>query len=100
MLENSKSISTPIGETMATGKVEDIFEKNFMTAAKFSVEIENIVKEGDLNYIEAIVQFCEDKNIEMDGISKLISKPLKEKLKYDAQRLNFMKRTSRGLLKL
>ena len=44
MLENSKSISTPIGETMATGKVEDIFEKNFMTAAKFSVEIENIVK--------------------------------------------------------
>ena len=60
---------------MATGKVDDIFEKNFMTAAKFSVEIENIVKEGDLNYIEAIVQFCEDKNIEMDGISKLISKP-------------------------
>ena len=44
---------------MATGKVEDIFEKNFMTAAKFSVEIENIVKEGDLNYIEAIVQFCD-----------------------------------------
>ena len=36
---------------MATGKVDDIFEKNFMTAAKFSVEIENIVKEGDLNYI-------------------------------------------------
>ena len=50
---------------MATGKVDDIFEKNFMTAAKFSVEIENIVKEGDLNYIEAIVQFCEDKNIEI-----------------------------------
>ena len=79
---------------MATGKVEDIFEKNFMTAAKFSVEIENIVKEGDLNYIEAIVQFCED------GISKLISKPLKEKLKYDAQRLNYMKRTSKAFLKL
>ena len=45
---------------MATGKVDDIFEKNFMTSAKFSVEIEKIVKEGDLNYIEAIVQFCED----------------------------------------
>ena len=99
-LENLKSILTPIGETMATGKVDDIFEKNFMTAAKFSVEIESIVKEGDLNYIEAIVQFCEDKNIEMDGISKLISKPLKEKLKYDAQRLNYMKRTSKAFLKL
>ena len=42
----------------------------------------------------------EDKNIEFDGIGKLISKPLKEKLKYDAQRLNYMKATSRGMLKL
>tara|TARA_A100001388_G_scaffold254787_1_gene218769 strand:+ start:443 stop:700 length:258 start_codon:yes stop_codon:yes gene_type:complete len=85
---------------MATGKIDEVFEENFMTAAKFSVEIEKIVKEGNLNYIEAVVQFCEDKNIEMDGINKLISKPLKEKLKFDAQRLNFMKRTSKAFLKL
>jgi len=71
-----------------------------MTAAKFSVEIENIVKDSNLNYIEAVVQFCEDRNIEMDGINKLISKPLKEKIKYEAQRLNFMKRTSKAFLKL
>ena len=100
MLADSESTSTPIGVIMATGKVDDIFEKNFMTAAKFSVEIEKIVKDSDLNYIEAIVQFCEDKNIEMDGINKLISKPLKEKLKFDAQRLNYMKRTSKAILKL
>ncbi len=90
----------PIGVTMASGKIDEVFEENFMTAAKFSVEIEKIVKDSDLNYIEAIVQFCEDKSIELDGVNKLISKPLKEKLKYDAQRLNYMKRTSRGLLKL
>ena len=30
---------------MATGKkVNDVLEENFMTAAKFSLEIENIVK--------------------------------------------------------
>tara|TARA_X000000368_G_scaffold139652_1_gene109862 strand:+ start:1505 stop:1774 length:270 start_codon:yes stop_codon:yes gene_type:complete len=83
-----------------SGKVDEVFEENFMTSAKFSIEIEKIVKDSNLNYIEAIVQFCEDKNIEMDGINKLISKPLKEKLKYDAQRLNYMKRTSKALLKL
>ena len=94
MLADSESTSTPIGAIMATGKVDDIFEKNFMTAAKFSVEIEKIVKDSDLNYIEAIVQFCEDKNIEMDGISKLISKPLKEKLKCNATELNYLKKTS------
>ena len=100
MLENSKSISTPTKKHMASGKIDEIFEDKFMTSAKFSVEIEKIVKDSSLNYIEAVVQFCEDKNIEMDGISKLISKPLKEKLKYDAQRLNYMKRTSKALLKL
>ncbi len=107
MLANLKTTLTHIGVPMASGKIDEVsgkidevFEENFMTAAKFSVEIEKIVKESDLNYIEAVVQFCEDRNIEMTGINKLISKPLKEKLKYDAQRLNFMKRTSRGLLKL
>ena len=100
MLANLKSTLMPIGVHMASGKIDEVFEENFMTSAKFSVEVEKIVKDSDLNYIEAVIQFCEDKNIEIDGINKLISKPLKEKLKYDAQRLNFMKRTSRGFLKL
>jgi len=100
MLENSKSTLIPTGVLMATGKIDEVFEENFMTAAKFSVEIEKIVKDSNLNYIEAVVQFCEDQKIELDGVNKLISKPLKEKLKFEAQRLNFMKRTSRGLLKL
>ena len=85
---------------MANGKIDEVFEENFMTAAKFSVEIEKIVKDSNLNYIEAVVQFCEDKNIEFEGINKLISNPLKEKLKYEAQRLNFMKQTSKALLQL
>jgi len=85
---------------METGNIDDFFEENFMTAAKFAIEIERIVKDSNLNYIEAVVQYCEDMNIELDNVSKLISKPLKEKLKYEAQRLNFMKKTSRGLLLL
>ena len=100
MLANLKDILTPTEKHMASGKIDEVFEENFMTAAKFSVEIEKIVKDSSLNYIEAVVQFCEDKNIEMDGIGKLISKPLKEKLKFDAQRLNYMKRTSKAILKL
>ena len=44
---------------MATGKINDALEENFMTASKFSLEIENIVKDGSLNYIEAIVMYCD-----------------------------------------
>jgi hypothetical protein len=77
-------------------------EVNFMTAAKFSSDIEEIVKDGHglVNYIDAIICYCDDNDIELENVPKLISKPLKEKLKYQAQNLNFMKKTTRGILPL
>ena len=77
-----------------------VLSEKFMNAAKFAAEIEKLVKNEKLNYIDAIVLFCEENNIEIDSITKLISKPLKEKLKCDAQQLNFMKKTTRAKLPL
>tara|TARA_E500000331_G_scaffold88232_1_gene84012 strand:- start:7472 stop:7726 length:255 start_codon:yes stop_codon:yes gene_type:complete len=74
--------------------------EKFMNSAKFSAEIEKLVKNEKINYIDAIVLFCEENNIEIDSITKLVSKPLKEKLKCNAQQLNFMKRTTRAKLPL
>ena len=62
------------------------------------MEIEKIVAEDELNYIDAILHYCETNSLEVESITKLISKPLKERLKWDATRLNFMKRTSRAKL--
>jgi hypothetical protein len=81
-------------------ELEKAIEKKFLTPAKFSMEIETIVAEEKINYIDAICQYCEMNDIEVDSISKLISKPLKERLKYDAINLNFMKKTSRAKLPL
>ena len=80
----------------------DIKKDKFLTPLKFSENIERIVKEsnGLVNYIEAVVTYCEDNDIEIETVSKLISKPRKEKLKYQAQNLNYMKKTSRGILPL
>ena len=83
-----------------TTKVDDIMKENFLCQARFAEEVEKIVKENNCNYIDAIITFCEENKIEVDAVSKLISKPLKEKLKYDAQQLNFMKKTSRAKLPL
>ena len=68
--------------------------KKFMNPAKFAVEIENLVKKEKLNYIDAIVLYCEENSIEIESVSKLISKPLKEKLKCNATNLNYLKKTS------
>ena len=86
-------------ENMTT-KVDDIMKEKFLCQARFAEEVEKIVKDNNFNYIDAIITFCEENKIEVDAVSKLISKPLKEKLKYDAQQLNFMKKTSRAKLPL
>ncbi|MAD25444.1 MAG: hypothetical protein CMO44_14880 [Verrucomicrobiales bacterium] len=72
-----------------------------MTSAKFSQEVEKIALTNlDMNYIDAVLHLCDINEIEVDSVSKLISKPLKEKLKCEAQKLNFIKKTSRAKLML
>ena len=80
-------------------ELEKVMEKKFFCPAKFAQEIETLVLENkDMNYIDAIVFFCDKNTIDLESVPKLISKPLKEKIKCDALELNFMKRTSRPKL--
>ena len=83
-----------------TKELEKSIENKFLTPQKFAIEIEKIVVEEELNYIDAILHFCEKNSVEIESITKLVSKPLKERLKWDAIRLNFMKKTSRAKLPL
>jgi len=81
-------------------ELEKAIESKFLTPSKFSLEIENIAASEGFNYIDSIVHFCEIHNLEIESVTKLISKPLKEKLKNDAINLNFMKRTTSAKLPL
>jgi len=85
---------------MSKENLNEILDEKFMTATKFSLEIENLMKvsNGTMNYIECIVHYCNENNIEVETVSKLVTKSLKEKLKYDAQRLNYMKKSSKARL--
>ena len=81
-------------------ELEKVIENKFLTPSKFALEIEKIVAEENMNYIDAICYYCEVNSLEIESITKLVSKPLKEKLKWDATQLNFMKKTSRAKLPL
>ena len=81
-------------------ELEKVIESKFLTPSKFAIEIEKIVANEDLNYIDAIIHYCDINSLEVESVTKLISKPLKERLKWDAIRLNFMKKTSRAKLPL
>ena len=81
-------------------ELEKAIESKFLTPSKFAMEIEGIVSKEGMNYIDAICYYCEVNSLEIESVTKLVSKPLKEKLKYDAQELNFMNKTSRAKLPL
>ena len=82
-------------------ELDKALKEKFLCQTKFTKDIENLVKsDPDFNYIDAIVYYCDENKIELESVPKLISKPLKEKLKAEAMNLNFLKRTSRARLPL
>jgi hypothetical protein len=78
---------------------EKVLEEKFICPSKFAQEVEKIVQETpDVNYIDAVIIFCEKNKIDLESVPKLLSKPLKEKIKFQAMELNFLKKTSRARL--
>ena len=82
------------------GDINKALKEKFLCSAQFAPDIEAIVKDDNLGYIDAIVDYCEKNAIDVESVPKLISKPLKEKLKWEATELNYLKRTSRAKLPL
>lgn len=82
------------------GSIDKALKEKFLCSAQFAQDIESIVKDDNLGYIDAIVDYCEKNAIDVESVPKLISKPLKEKLKWEATELNYLKRTSRAKLPL
>jgi hypothetical protein len=69
-------------------------ELSLMTPKKFAIKIESMVAQGGITYMEAILEYCDQNEMEPDAIAPLVSKPLKEKLEADARELNFLPRVA------
>ena len=86
---------------MPEENINELIEKKFYSSKKFAEEIEKTVLENKgMKYMDAIIFFCEKNNVDVESVPKLVSKPLKEKLKAEAMELNLLKRTSRAKLPL
>jgi len=81
--------------------IESLIQSKFFSSKRFAEEIEKLTHDNnDMKYIDAIIHFCEKNNIDVESIPKLISKPLKEKIKAEAIELNLLRRTSHARLPL
>ena len=69
-----------------------------MKSKEFSLKIENIVKEKKCSYMDAILLYCDELEIDPSTVSSLISKSLKEKIKLEATNLRMLKYPKCGVL--
>jgi hypothetical protein len=75
-----------------------IITKKFRSPNEFSLYIEEKVTKEKIGYMDAIIQYCEEIDINIESISKLVNQSLKDKVQNEAEEQNYIKR--RGKLPL
>ena len=72
---------------------------NVKSSTDFIMEIENLVIDKNIEYIEAIVYYCEKNNIEVDTVATIIkqNQVIKSKVQFEAENLRMVKRGSARL---
>lgn len=67
----------------------------------FCKEVEETVRnQREKSYMDAILAVCEKHGIEPESVAKSLTKPIKERLKAEAQRKNLIRSKSSGRLPL
>ena len=61
-----------------------------MTPKTFSIFIESEVRRKKITHMDAILEYCYQKEVEPDSVTNLIQKPLKDKIEADARNLNYL----------
>lgn len=75
-----------------------IITKKFRSPNEFSLHIEERVAREKIGYMDAIIQYCSEVDIDIESISKLINQSLKDKVQIEAEENNYLK--PRGKLPL
>jgi uncharacterized protein YeaC (DUF1315 family) len=72
---------------------------NVKSSAEFIMEIESIVKDKNIEYIEAIILYCEKHNLEVETVATVIkqNQVIKSKVQIEAENLKMVKRGSARL---
>jgi predicted transcriptional regulator len=72
---------------------------NIKTPTQFVAEVEKIVKEKSMNYLDACLDYARTANVEIETVASLIkgSQVLKAKIQADAEDNRLLKRSSAKL---
>ncbi len=51
-----------------------------------------------MSYMEAIIHYCEENNVEVESAAKMLTKQIKEKIQFQSHKLNLIKGPKPGVL--
>lgn len=60
----------------------------------FSLNIEKMVKDKSIPYMDAVVLYCQNTGLEVELAAKLISGSLKSKIKIEAEDLHYLPKSN------
>ena len=66
----------------------------FETANEFSMFIESLAADKNLNVVDTVLEYCEENYIEPEEISKLINRSLRDKLEISFIDMNYLPKHS------
>lgn len=71
--------------------------KSLQSSTEFIKNIDALVKEGGLDYIDAVVHYCEQNNVEIETVASIIknSSYMKSNIQIEAENLNFLPKRAR-----
>jgi hypothetical protein len=75
---------------------EDMLPIPFLVATngvRFCREVEAMVSDKEMGYMEAVLALCEQHNIEPESAAKLLSKPIIEKIQVEGQEIHLLPRS-------
>jgi uncharacterized protein YdhG (YjbR/CyaY superfamily) len=65
-----------------------------ITKQELTIRAERLVRSDGLSYIEAIIQICNDLDVDPEDIAKMVTGPLRDKLEVEAQKNNILPRSN------
>lgn len=65
-----------------------------MSDTKFSLAIEKMKLEQNLPYMDTIIMYCDQENLDIESIGNLVNQSLKEKIQVEAMNHNLIPKTA------
>ena len=68
-----------------------VITKRFRSPTEFSLYIDERVSAFKITYMDAVINYCNEKEIDIDSIGSLINQKLREKIQMEAELANMIK---------